>query len=305
MSKRWKTATTYAVLMLAILSAGSLPVLNGSYISSTLSGGGGGGTWGSITGTLSSQTDLQNALNLKATIASPTFTGTVTSPAWVASGLTGATAASRYVGATASGAPASGTFVVGDFCIDQTGKTFVCTTLGSPGTWTQTGSTYTLPTATNSILGGVKPDNVSILNSAGVLTATATSVGAAPAASPTFTGQAAFNTLGYSSLTATTESAGAATINWGTGGNAQKLTLVGGTCTLTMTAPTKPGPIFFEVVQPSSGGPCVITWPSNVFAAGGSSTLVLSTGASALDVLSGFYDGTQFVLGVAVPNASH
>ena len=40
----------------------------------------------------------------------------------VATGLTGATAASRYVGATASGAPASGTFNVGDFVIDQTGS---------------------------------------------------------------------------------------------------------------------------------------------------------------------------------------
>jgi hypothetical protein len=33
--------------------------------------------WGQIIGTLSNQTDLQNALNLKAPIASPTFTGTV------------------------------------------------------------------------------------------------------------------------------------------------------------------------------------------------------------------------------------
>jgi hypothetical protein len=40
-------------------------------------GAAGGGTWGSITGTLSSQTDLQNALNLKAPLASPNFTGTV------------------------------------------------------------------------------------------------------------------------------------------------------------------------------------------------------------------------------------
>lgn len=37
----------------------------------------GGGTWGSITGTLSSQTDLNSALNLKAPLASPSFTGTV------------------------------------------------------------------------------------------------------------------------------------------------------------------------------------------------------------------------------------
>lgn len=40
----------------------------------------GGGTWGSITGTLSSQTDLQSALNLKAPLASPTFTGTIGTP---------------------------------------------------------------------------------------------------------------------------------------------------------------------------------------------------------------------------------
>jgi len=50
--------------------------------------GGGGGTWGSITGTLSAQTDLQSALNLLAPLASPTFTGTVTAPTFVGA-LTG------------------------------------------------------------------------------------------------------------------------------------------------------------------------------------------------------------------------
>lgn len=60
-------------------------------------------------------------------------------------GLTGATAASRYAGATASGAPASGTFALGDFVIDQTGKIWVCTTAGSPGTWTAIGGTLTAP----------------------------------------------------------------------------------------------------------------------------------------------------------------
>lgn len=54
-------------------------------------------------------------------------------------GLTGATAATRYVGATTGGAPASGTFAVGDFVIDQTGKVFVCTVAGTPGTWAQVG----------------------------------------------------------------------------------------------------------------------------------------------------------------------
>jgi hypothetical protein len=55
-------------------------------------------------------------------------------------GLTGATAATRYVGATASGAPAAGTFAVGDFCVDQSGSFFVCTVAGSPGTWVEVGA---------------------------------------------------------------------------------------------------------------------------------------------------------------------
>ena len=54
-------------------------------------------------------------------------------------GLTGATTATRFVGGTTSGAPASGTFAVGDFVVDQTGKLWICTTAGTPGTWTQVG----------------------------------------------------------------------------------------------------------------------------------------------------------------------
>jgi hypothetical protein len=52
------------------------------------------------------------------------------------SGFTGATAASRYVGATTSGAPVAGTFAKGDWVIDQSGIIWVCTTAGTPGTWT-------------------------------------------------------------------------------------------------------------------------------------------------------------------------
>ena len=57
-------------------------------------------------------------------------------------GLTGATAATRYVGGTANGAPTSGTFAVGDFIVDQTGTIWVCTTAGTPGTWTTTISSH-------------------------------------------------------------------------------------------------------------------------------------------------------------------
>lgn len=42
--------------------------------------GSGGGTWGSITGTLSNQTDLQTALDAKVSGTSPTFTTQITSP---------------------------------------------------------------------------------------------------------------------------------------------------------------------------------------------------------------------------------
>lgn len=54
-------------------------------------------------------------------------------------GLTGATAASRLVGATTSGAPATGTFAKGDLVIDQTGRIWINTTAGTPGTWTNAG----------------------------------------------------------------------------------------------------------------------------------------------------------------------
>lgn len=55
-------------------------------------------------------------------------------------GLSGAGAATRYVGGTASGAPTSGSFLVGDFVVDQTGTVRVCVAAGSPGTWVPAGN---------------------------------------------------------------------------------------------------------------------------------------------------------------------
>ena len=60
--------------------------------------------WGEITGTLSAQTDLNTALNDKAPLASPTFTGTVTLPAGqVVNGVTLTTAGSAAVFLNAAG----------------------------------------------------------------------------------------------------------------------------------------------------------------------------------------------------------
>lgn len=49
-------------------------------LQSALDAASAGAVWGSITGTLSDQIDLQNALNLKSPLASPVFTGIVTAP---------------------------------------------------------------------------------------------------------------------------------------------------------------------------------------------------------------------------------
>lgn len=61
-----------------------------------------GGTWGSISGTLSSQTDLQSALDLKAPLASPTFTGTVVLPSTTSVGTISNTELSYVDGVTSS-----------------------------------------------------------------------------------------------------------------------------------------------------------------------------------------------------------
>lgn len=90
---------------------------------------------GQITGVASVAPDDTS----KVPLAGGTMTGQLIVPDLSVSGLTGATAASRYVGATTSGAPTAGTFAVGDFVIDQTGKVWVCTTAGTPGTWTGVG----------------------------------------------------------------------------------------------------------------------------------------------------------------------
>lgn len=88
---------------------------------------------------LATQSELDTALALTAPLASPTFTGITTAPEFSASGLTGAVAASRYVGGTASDAPTTGTFAVGDFVIDRTGKIWINTVAGTPGTWVVSG----------------------------------------------------------------------------------------------------------------------------------------------------------------------
>jgi len=64
--------------------------------------------------------------------------GAATVPYLSLTGLgTDVNAGARFVGGIASGAPLGGTYLVGDVVVDRTGKIWICTTAGSPGTWTQ------------------------------------------------------------------------------------------------------------------------------------------------------------------------
>lgn len=81
-------------------TAGLYVRVNGSTVGPL--GSGGSTSWGGITGTLSSQTDLQSALDLKAPLASPTFTGTVTAATLDLTTAATATAATSYFVETGS-----------------------------------------------------------------------------------------------------------------------------------------------------------------------------------------------------------
>lgn len=68
--------------------------------------------------------------------------GTWTQSYWAGAGLPvaltgapGATGAARFVGGTPTGAPAAGTFAVGDFVVAQDGQVWTCITAGTPGVW--------------------------------------------------------------------------------------------------------------------------------------------------------------------------
>ena len=92
-----------------------------------------------------------------------TMTGQLVAIDISVSGLTGATAPSRYVGGTTSGAPTTGTFAVGDFVIDQSGQIWICTTAGTPGTWTKAGGGATLPTGVLAYVANAGSNNVSVI----------------------------------------------------------------------------------------------------------------------------------------------
>jgi len=88
-------------------------------------------------------------------------------PDYAPAGLPGATAASRYAGATAGGAPRSGTYLAGDFVIDQTGLIWICTTAGTGGgtsAWAQVGPSSGYASANDPLQNGFNSNFSSVMS---------------------------------------------------------------------------------------------------------------------------------------------
>jgi len=86
-------------------------------------------------------------------------------------------------------------------------------------------------------------------------------------------------------------SSSSATIDWSSY-QKQKITLTAATVTLTFTAPVGVGNFLLKVVQDGSGSRTV-TWPAAVLWPGGSAP-TLSTAASSVDIVSFYYDGSNY-----------
>jgi len=86
------------------------------------------------------------------------------------------------------------------------------------------------------------------------------------------------------------DSSTADTIDW-TAGNKQKSTLTGN-CTFTFTAPSGPANLILKLIQDGTGSrtvtwPATVKWPEGVAPA-------LSTAASSVDIVSLYFDGTNY-----------
>ena len=218
----------------------------------------------------------------KSSASAQTFTGNLSAPAHIASGLTGATAASRYVGATAGGAPASGTFAVGDFIIDQTGKVWICMSAGTPGTWTQSSGGVTLDSTAGDIqpLGTQAAGSVGKAADAGHIHPT---TGLVLKAGSTMTGwlAPAVGTLTFGATISVDASSA----------NDFRLTLTASTGTIANpTNPVDGQRITFQIAQDATGSRTVAWGSAYDFGAAGTPTL--STAANKVDLLGFIYNAS-------------
>jgi hypothetical protein len=82
----------------------------------------------------------------------------------------------------------------------------------------------------------------------------------------------------------------AKTINW-TSAQSQKSTLTGN-CTFTFTSPVGPGTFYLRLIQDATGSR-IVTWPATVKWVGAAAP-TLSTAAAAVDVVTFYWNGTNY-----------
>jgi hypothetical protein len=97
-------------------------------------------------------------------------------------------------------------------------------------------------------------------------------------------------TLTFNSEVSTTGT-GAQTIDW-SAGQKHVFTFGAGTATFSFTAPNGPCSLTLRIVQDGTGGRTA-SWPGTVKWSGGSAP-VLSTAASAVDIITFYYNGTNY-----------
>ena len=126
--------------------------------------GGGGATWGAITGTLSAQTDLQNSLNAKQdTLVSATNIKTVNSTSLLGSGNIAITASAAWGGIT--GTLSSQTDLQTALDTKPTNKLAVGTNVtGTTGSTGSTGSTIYIRQVSSIIESSTKINSVMVLS---------------------------------------------------------------------------------------------------------------------------------------------
>lgn len=113
-------------------------------------------------------------------------------------------------------------------------------------------------------------------------------VGAAPA----YSTQPQLTTVTFGTMYANGNSGDSKTIDWNNG-QKQSLTITGAPCVLAFTAPPGAGN-FLLVLTQGAGGSKTITWPGTVKWPSNGSAPTLSTTAAEIDIISFFYDGTNY-----------
>lgn len=231
---------------------------------------GGGGTWGSITGTLTDQTDLQSALDLKANTTDLVNTAFLSVPA--------TTFASPYTyNATRPNIEIDLTGNINLDWADTVNGDFGMVWLHDYSGQTITYGSATAPTNTNYPTGLVKLYFVHSLDGLSWSLENPTTVNG----SETITVQ-------------TVTGDGNTTINWGTS-VWHKFTFGAQNEVISFTNPSTPKPFLtLELIQDATGGRTV-TWGNTIYAVGGVLP-TLSTGVNDIDVLHFSFENGKYKL---------